>query len=83
VDTATTGTDEPMGPLNWPEYFMEYLNTVSKDPLGSFAATQRLKDVPFLFPMLSVEEVGSIPSCRLNFRAIEISRSQGPIWRRQ
>jgi hypothetical protein len=61
LDTAATCMDEPTGPLNWPEYFMDYLETVSKDPLGSFATTQRLKDVPFLFPMLSVEGVGSVP----------------------
>jgi hypothetical protein len=61
MDTETTVTDEPMGPLNWPEYFFNYLQTVSKDPLGSFATTQRLKDVPFLFPMLSVKGVGSVP----------------------
>jgi 2OG-Fe(II) oxygenase superfamily len=61
MDTETTVTDEPTGPLNWPEYFLDFLHTVSIDPLGSFAATQRLGDVPFLFPELSVEGVESVP----------------------
>jgi hypothetical protein len=53
--------DLSMGPLNRPEYFMNYLKTTSNDPLGSFVTSQRLRDVPFLFPMLAVEGVGSVP----------------------
>jgi hypothetical protein len=60
-DTKTPGKARPVGPLNWREHFMEYLQTVCKDPLGSFACSQRLKDAPYLFPALSVEGVGSVP----------------------
>jgi 2OG-Fe(II) oxygenase superfamily len=61
VDEAIPEISQQMVPLNWPEYFLNFLQQESKDPLGSFAATKRLSDVPFLFPMLSVKEVGSIP----------------------
>jgi hypothetical protein len=61
IDEEARDVDQTMGPLNWPEYFMNFLEMVSKDPLGSFVTSQRLRDVPFLFPMLSVEGVGTIP----------------------
>jgi hypothetical protein len=58
--SAPTETTEPLGSSNWTQDFMKILQSADSEPLGSFAATRRLKDIPYLFPMVSVERVGDV-----------------------
>jgi hypothetical protein len=52
---------QPLGPPTWTEHFRNILRMTDDEPLGSFAATRPLKDIPYLFPMISVEGVGDVP----------------------
>jgi hypothetical protein len=61
TDDEPLGSSQPLGPPTWTEHFWNILRTADDEPLGSFAATRRLKDIPYLFPMISVEGVGDIP----------------------
>jgi hypothetical protein len=54
-------TEQPTDPPHWTEDFMKFLQTASEEPLGSYATARRLNNLPFLFPMISVEGVGEIP----------------------
>jgi hypothetical protein len=51
---------QAVGPPNWTEHFMNILRTADSEPLGSFAVTRTLKNIPYLFPMISVKGVGDV-----------------------